>query len=189
MPLLDLAAKRAERTKTAFDDAVDAAQDTAFVLDLGDGPVATLGKELPLTALAPLRQIDAELSLLFGRAMDMATGNATSEGLTFILDLLAAYPDLPTKALDIVAEIGTNLLGQPGWEAFLAFKPSLQDGMALLSGLTDWYGVSLGEASGSSVSPEIDGTTSTTTSDDTSESTPQTHYDSGTTTDSSAPDA
>lgn len=181
MPLLDLAAKRAERAKTAFGDAIDAAQDTEFVLDLGDGPVATVGKELPLTALAPLRKIDTELSLLFGRAIDLATGNGDRGGLSFILDLLAAYPDLPSKALDILGEIGVNLLGQAGWDAFLAFKPSIQDALALTTALSEWYGVSLGEASGSSDSATSDGETSTTTSDDTSESTPTTHYDNAVT--------
>lgn len=165
---LDLLAKRAERT--GWDD-VSGTTPRTYPITAGDKTIATLGPELPLAVLEPLKAIDQELSLLFNKVLSAINADLTqAEIASQVMDFLVAYPDLPAKAVRIIGDVGKNLLGEEGFAEFLALRPSLQDVMALTSGITGWYGVSVGESSGSSDSAEEpDGTTSTPTSDDTSE--------------------
>ena len=162
---LDLIAARGKRN--GWDEAGTATR--TFPITAGDVHIATLGPELPLTVLEPLRQIDEEIALLFSKVLS-ARRLSQAEVADMVMDFLIAYPDLPSKAVKIIGDIGVNLFGQDGWDALMGLHPSLQDGLTLLSGITEWYGVDLGESSGSddSSTDPAGGTTSTPTSDDTS---------------------
>lgn len=165
---LDLIAQRAERN--GWDEVGNASG--LYEIDAGDLHIASLGPELPLTALEPIGRIDTELVLLFQKVLQAAQGATAKDALAAeIMDFLIAYPDLPSKAISISIDIGRNLFGEDGLANFLSIHPSLQDVIALVGGVTKHYGIDLGESSGSSEqSDDPDGgTTSTPTSDDTAE--------------------
>lgn len=166
---LDLYKERAKRSS-----GFDAASPSTYPITAGDLKIAELGKELPLHVLEPVKDITSELVLLVAAFYEGVRGQKSQEEVAGeILDFFAAYPSLPTTAVDILNSMGTRLLGEEGMAAFMSLRPSLQDVLALLRGLGEWYGLSAGESSGSPELSTEPGTTSTTTSVPTLESTPE----------------
>lgn len=189
---LDLDAARAARAaeRRQQDAAGREARGETLPITLGGETIATLTAEFPLTVLGPLREIDSEIALLVNKAMSVVQdrrgggtgGDDAMDATMLVIDLLALNPALPTKVVDIAREMGVRLLGADGLAAFLAAEPTGQDVAALVKGVTDWYGVSLGEASRSSESPTSAGGTSNGTSGSTPEdSTPETRSEPVTT--------
>lgn len=133
----------------------------------GGKEICVLPVELPIDVFAPLRDIDEALMLLLREAMQMATGPEASlkwEATEMVVNLLAASPRLPTAVVDVVSQIGKNLMTPEGFAMFAAEHPSKEDIAALVKLVFRVYGVSLGEALPSSDSSETGGGTSSTTS-------------------------
>lgn len=150
---------------------------------LGGQDIATLPVELPVDVLAPLRNLDGDLTLLLREAMattkrgDDAT--ARWDATELVVDILASNPRLPVTALDTFGQVAKNLLGEDGFAALMEQRPTGQDVAFLVKGVFRFYGLTLGEASPSSDSSTDDsGRTSSGTSSTTSDST---SVDSGTT--------
>lgn len=143
--------------------------------------IATLPVELPFDVIAPIHQIDNDLTLLLRQAMQVVRSNGRSgderwDAAEIIIDVLAGNPQLPSRFVKVIKDMATALLGEDGLELFLAGKPSITGDMAALAkGILRHYGVSLGESSPSSASSESQdgGGTSNTTSSTSSESTPE----------------
>jgi hypothetical protein len=144
------------------------------VIVIGDTKVS-LPVELPIDVFGPLKNLDVDLALLMRQAITSATGNGdqAKEAQSLVIDLLVANPNLPRDLIDAIAESATRLLGQEGYDALVAFRPSREDLGVLAKTLLGHYGVSLGEALGSSDSSTNDGTTSKPTSNGGTESTPE----------------
>uniref|UniRef100_UPI003F495111 hypothetical protein n=1 Tax=Nonomuraea sp. CA-251285 TaxID=3240002 RepID=UPI003F495111 len=132
--------------------------------DGADRLIATLGPELPLEAFAPLLRMDVDLPTLIVQIMQAVEGDNGQTALgELVIATLYANPNLPHELIEAARQVGINLLGEHGMDAFLAERPSGQDVGALAAGLMDWYGVNLGEFLGSSPS-STDGGTSAPTS-------------------------
>jgi hypothetical protein len=147
---------------------------------LGGEVIATLPSELPVDVLAPLRLLDADLTLILRQAMQASMNQGSVGDVTeLVVDVIAQNPALPMTALDTFGEVAKRLLTDEGFAKLLANRPSPQDYAALVKGVFRFYGVTLGEASPSSASPTGDaGETLSGTSSTNSASTPE---DSGTT--------
>lgn len=168
---IDLDKERAARA------AAREAKGQEFPIRLGGQVVATLPAELPLDALAPLRDLDSDITLLLRTAMRAARGGTEGqerwEATELVVDLLAANPALPLAVIDTVTAITRNLVGDDGYAALVEARLSREDVAALAKGVFRFYGLSLGESSAPSASPEGSGTTSPGTSSTTSDSTPE----------------
>jgi hypothetical protein len=168
--VFDLADARVQRAKTR----AAAREGKGDLLDLrfGGESIAVLGAELPLDVLAPLKEINLDIALLVRQAMEAANAEtAQAHVIALGLDILAANPSLPAEMIDAVQEMGRRLFGEEGYQAFVGCRPSREDVTALFRYLMNWYGVSLGEFSGSSTE-STDGETSNPTSSTTTEPTP-----------------
>lgn len=172
-PLGDLDAKRLDRARARA--ARKEARGETLPIVLGGQVIATLGAEFPLDVLEPLADINLDIALLLQQAVAAAQATDNAANVDLIVNILAANPDLPREFLAAVKEIGRRLLGDGGYAAFVAARPSPWDVAALASTLFSWYGVSLGESSGSSDAvSEGNGVTSNTISGPTGVSTPAT---------------
>jgi hypothetical protein len=140
----------------------------------GGEEIAVLPVELPIDVLAPLRNLDGDLTLILRQAMQARnTGQDTAATTDLVVDVLASNPALPVTALDTITKVARNLFTDEGFERLLAQHPSGQDYAALVKGVFRFYGLSLGEASPSSgSSTDGRGATSPGTSSTTSASTP-----------------
>jgi len=174
-PLGDLDAKRLERARARA--ARQEARGETLPITLGGQAIATLGAEFPLDVLEPLADINLDIALLMQQAVAAAQANDNSANVELIVNILAANPDLPREFLAAVKEIARRLLGDEGYAAFVAARPSPWDVGALVSVLFQWYGVSLGESSGSSDASSTGGATSNMTSGTTAASMPATSGD------------
>jgi hypothetical protein len=172
--MLDLDKARQDRAVARSQTAMREGRNDVLEVRWQGEIIATIGAEIPLSVLAPLRELDGEIALLLREAMDIGrNGKATWDGTSLIVDLLTARPDLPTTLIDVIQNIGKELLGEHGYAKFISGRPSAQDVGALAIGLFRWAGVSLGESSGSSGSPETGGPTSNATSSGSTDSTPE----------------
>lgn len=171
----DLDAKRLERARMRA--ARQEARGETLPIVLGGQTIATLGAEFPLDVLEPLSHINLDIALLVQQAVAAAQGSDNSANVELIVNILAANPDLPREFIAAVKEIGKRLLGEDGYSAFVAARPTPWDVAALASVLFSWYGVTLGESSGSSVASSTDGATSNTISGPSGASTPATAGD------------
>ena len=145
---------------------------------VGGETIATLPVELPVDVLAPLRNLDGDLTLLMREAVNAQRNGSTAESkmdvTELVIDLLANNPRLPVNALDTFAEVAKGLLGDDGYATLIAQRLSGQDIAFLVKGVFRFYGLTLGEASPSSDSPTgVSGGTSSGTSSITSDSTPE----------------
>jgi hypothetical protein len=172
--MLDLDAKRAERAEARA--AQQEGAGTTLPVVIGGETIAHLPAEWPLELLAPLRRIDESIALLIRQALQLVQSNDPNNQMAatqLVVDLLASNPNLPTELLDVVADLGKNLLGPGGYEKFLAAHPSKEDVAVLAKGIFEFYGVGLGESLPSSDSSTSDGGTLKPISSDTSTSTPE----------------
>lgn len=147
-----------------------------FPIRLGGQVIATLSAELPLDVFSPLRVFDQELALLMRSAVDAARAQQSTDrwdATDMVISLLASNPALPVKVLDVIGEVARGLFGDEGYDALLAARLTKEDVAVLAKGVFRWYGVTLGEASEPSGSPEGSGTTSTPTSSTTTDLTPE----------------
>jgi hypothetical protein len=165
---LNLNTARAQRAKARA--ALRGATQATLPIILGDGDkvIAELGPELPLETLAPLLEVEVDIPTLVVQLLEAASkmsgdgdggDTARAEAATeAIVGVLVTNPRLPIALVEAAQEIGRGLLTDEGYEAFIAERPSYQDVAALISGLLDWYGISLGEFLGSSPSVTDGGT-------------------------------
>jgi hypothetical protein len=133
--------------------------------------------EFPIDVLTPLLGVGLDLGLVARLAADAVNADdpqAQRNAIGLVLDILVATPELPIQAIDAAQAITRNLLGQDGYDALVAMRPSREDLTILIGGVFRLYGVSLGEASPSADSSTSGGATSNETSSDTTESTPET---------------
>lgn len=164
---LNLNAQRLQRAK--MHAARRGAQSTTLPIIFGaeDKVIAELGPECPLEVFAPLIDMLDQLDLrsLVVQIMDALQGEDQQQAaLDAIVGVLVTSPRLPIELIEAVKGIGRALLGEDGYAAFVAERPSKEDVGALVSGLQDWYGISLGELLGSSTSSQDAGETSKPTS-------------------------
>lgn len=178
---IDLNAERAARREGSLE---------GLKVTLGDDTF-TLPSELPVDVFAPFRDIigDDDLPSI---VQTLAESSNTDQALTaFLRD----RPNIAVEALDALRFAlgrlfctqgdGCDLdaLSESGrsapthapecqWPRFLKQRPSMPDYLALGRGLLAGYGVSLGEALGSSDSSGSDGATSNPTSRRSTSSTP-----------------
>jgi len=164
--LLDLDEKREQRA------AAREGKNEPLEVKAGGRVIATLEPEFPLDVLEPLRAVDQDLALLLRQALTMAQGGDTLNATGLVIDLLAMNPKLPTIFLDTVRECATRLFGADGVDALIDFRLRREDLAELAKGVASFYGLSLGEASDSSDSPESGGETSSVTSSASTDSTP-----------------
>lgn len=169
----DLDARRRARSQARA--ARQEAQGETLPIVLGGAVIAELPAEFALDVLEPLTQLDLDMALLVQQAIANATAtDAARANMELIVNILAANPNLPREFVHAVKEIGKRLLGEDGYDAFMAARPTPWDVAALASDVFSWYGLTLGEAWGSSTSSQttVDGGTSNSISKTGSESTP-----------------
>lgn len=141
-----------------------------------------LPRELPLSVFAPFLHVNEALGVLLVGLKDVIMGTADGEeadtkSMSTVIDVIGAYPELPRTFLDAVAQVGRDVMGEDGYAAFVADKPSREDVTGLFKALAGEYGVDLGKLLGSWSSAETGGKTSTPTSEPASASTPTTFSD------------
>lgn len=169
--MLDLDQSRADRAAAAAREG----RGVGLPIKVGGTVVATLPVEFPLDVLEPLRVIDFDdLPMLFREAYDAATGDATrtEEAGLLLLDLLVSRPGLPANLFGAAVQVAKNLLGEEGFAALAASRLSRQDVAAIIAAAARHFGVSLGESSRSTDSPESDGPLSSAISSGSTDSTP-----------------
>lgn len=118
----------------------------------GGGTVAVLPHEFPLGALAPLRDLDEEITIVLRAVMQAWRAGAQNAGATLdaaslIVDMLAVNPRLPTSLLDVLSRIGTDVIGADGFARLMAAELSREDYGFMLGKVMGFYGLSLGESS------------------------------------------
>lgn len=124
--------------------------------------------ELPAAALDPILSDELDLVGLLGDVINSSDGDA---GIKEVVNALFRRPALPRKFLEAIRKTYAVLLeGQN--EDFLARKPSVPDYVRLTIALARVYGVELGKHFQSVDSSETDSQTSSPTSADSTESTP-----------------
>ncbi|GAA2411799.1 hypothetical protein GCM10010404_82150 [Nonomuraea africana] len=152
---LDLDAARAERGAAAAD---------YFPLKFRKKVICQLPTELPLDVLEPLTNVAVDLGLIFRTAIDAAKAQspeaATMSVLDMAVDQFITNKHLPDQLMVAAKDMAKRLLGDDGFTAFLAARPSIHDVVALIKGLMRIYRLRLGESSPSSDSSS-GGTTST----------------------------
>ncbi|WP_433513898.1 hypothetical protein ACQP2T_61840 [Nonomuraea sp. CA-143628] len=164
--VLDLNAARASRSGT---------EGKPIELRLGSA-VILLPPELPVDVLEPLAHLNVDTALIARTVLNaLKEADLTKAGLTIasmVVDLVIQNPRLPGELLDAVRLMGRRLMGEDGYEAFVAERPSIPDVGALLKGLAGRYAFSAGESkpssSGSGSGEPSTPTSSTTTGDSTS---------------------
>lgn len=147
--------ERAERRAKAAEREVNAAGEPIIL----DGEtIATLPNELPFNAVKPLRKINDEIALLLRQALSMQRGGDTFDGIQLVLDLLATNAHLPETLIEVAHDMGEGLLGEDGLAKLLAVPDlSVPDIAALIGGIFDHFGASLGESLRSADSSQSDG--------------------------------
>lgn len=168
----DLDARRLERARARA--ARQEARGEILPIIFGGQVIAEIGAEFPMDVLEPLASINLDIALLAQQAVAAAQGEDGGASIELIVNILAANPDLPGEAIAAVKEIGKRLLGEGGYAAFVAQRPTPWDVAALVSVLFTWYGVTLGESSRSSDAASTGGPTSNTISGPSGESMPAT---------------
>ncbi|WP_433541989.1 hypothetical protein ACQP10_38200 (plasmid) [Streptosporangium sandarakinum] len=170
--MLDLDAERNERMEAAR--AARGEEAGPEPVRLGGQVIALLPAELPIDVLEPITRVKVDTALLFRSVMDAYKSRDEAEStaalVDMLVDLVIMNPDLPAELVEAVKEMGRRILGADGYEKFVAARPSLQDGGALIKGLAKKYSMSSGKSSPSSATLS-GGTTSTPISATTSEST------------------
>ena len=172
--VFDIADARAERVKAKA--ARREGRGDVLVVRFGGVQIAELGPEFPLDVLEPLQSVNLDLALLVRQALEAAaakSGREQVELLLLITDMLAANPDLPKEVIEAVKEMTRRLFGKDGYAALVQARPTPWDVSAIFSRLMGWYGLSLGESSGSST-PASGGETSKPISSTGTGSTPET---------------
>lgn len=168
----DLDAKRLARAQARA--ARREAQSETLPIVFGGTVIAELPAEFPLDVLEPIQDINLDIALLVQQAVLNANAeDAAQANIDLVVNILAANPDLPKELINAVREIGRRLLGDAGYAAFVAARPTPWDVAALTSDMFSWYGLTLGEAWRSSTSSGVDGETSNTISRTGSDSTPE----------------
>lgn len=129
--------------------------------------------ELPGTALAPFLAPDLGLIELLQDALGDADEDANV--IELVLDVLKKQPRLPLDVLDAGKTALRELLGDAGYDEFMALKPSVPALFLIARSVVTEYGMSLMDFFGSDESSEADagGEPSKPTSSDTTDSTPE----------------
>jgi hypothetical protein len=147
---------------------------------IGGETITVLPSEFPLDVLTPLKAIDEDLALMLRSALHAVQGGdqqAKWDATNLVIDILASNPRLPLSIIEVIVQIGHNLFDHgdysDGFDRLIAARPSREDIAALTKGIFGFYGVSLGEALGSSASPNGGGPTSKPISSTTTTSTPE----------------
>ncbi|MFI6541521.1 hypothetical protein ACIBHY_54345 [Nonomuraea sp. NPDC050547] len=161
--VLDLNAARANRNGT---------QGKPIELRLGNA-VIMLPPELPVDVLEPLAHLNVDTALIARTVLQaLQETDLAKAGLSvasMVVDLVIQNPALPTELLNAVRLMGRRLMGDDGYEAFVAERPSVPDVAALVKGLGGRYAFSAGESrpsSSDSASGEGSTPTSSTTTED-----------------------
>ncbi|WP_328333325.1 hypothetical protein [Streptomyces sp. NBC_00455] len=130
--------------------------------------------ELPAKALDPLLSGTLDLVGLLRDVIE-ASENPTA---SVVIDLVFKRPNLPRQFVDAIYEVHRILLGKEEYQRFEDLGPSLPAYVRLTMGLIKVYGVDLGKLFGLGGSSESDGETSSPTSADSTDSTPEESGDS-----------
>ncbi|MFG1976961.1 hypothetical protein ACGFJC_47180 [Nonomuraea fuscirosea] len=155
-----------------------------------DGEIGTLPAEFPLDVLEPLiLGVDLDLTWVLRTVVDAIQGKAgqsSGDMFALIVDLIVMHPKLPAELLTAAKKMLERLIGEDGYEAFVAARPSREDIAEFIKGLFAKYGWEdagdvLGEStppadglSGGKTSTPISSTTSTDSTSEESGPTPET---------------
>ncbi|TMR93291.1 hypothetical protein [Nonomuraea basaltis] len=160
--VLDLDAARASRSGT---------KGKPIPLRFGGEIICYLPAELPVDVLEPLAHLNVDTALIARTVLHaMKEADLTKAGLSIasmVVDLVIQNPKLPGELLDAVRWMGRRLMGEDGYEQFVAQRPSVADVAAFIKGLGGRYSFRLGESMPSS-SDSDSGESSTPTSSITS---------------------
>jgi hypothetical protein len=170
--MLDLDKARSERAAKRAEKVGAEATSEGTPIVLGGETIAVLPPELPFGVIRPLDRINDEIALLLGQAMRMQSGGQAVDGARLVLDLFSANAALPKLLIDIIKDVSTALLSDQGLRQFLDADPSINDIAALIGGIFDTYGASLGESLRSVESSASDGPSAEPTSSGSTDSTP-----------------
>lgn len=176
MKSLDLDSARDERAKARA--ARQEGRGETLPVIIGGKMITVLTAEFALSALEPLTEVDIDIAYVI-KAVSQAAQAAEREqqqaALNLLVNVLAANPGMPASLLAAIKEIGRRILGDDGYAALTAWQPTPWDLAALANGLLAWYGLSLGEFSGSPALPSgsTGETSSPTSSGTTAGSTPE----------------
>lgn len=146
-------------------------------LVFGGETIAVLPAEFPLDVLEPLIQgVNLDVALLVASIMDALEAEKRDKSgmalVKLIVEMLVQNPRLPAELLTAGKEMLKRLIGETGYEAFVAERPSREDLAEFITGLLAKYGwKDIGDVLGESSEPDDgspDGKTSTPTSGTTS---------------------
>ncbi|MER6830929.1 hypothetical protein ABT352_33385 [Streptosporangium sp. NPDC000563] len=118
--------------------------------DGSDKLIAQVPSELPLHALEPFTRLDMDMAYLMHvvqgafRAENSAMDQQEIIGM--VIDLLIKSPHLPAQFVEAVRQMGREILGEDGYAAFMAERPSVFDIGDLVKGLMASWGVGQGES-------------------------------------------
>lgn len=125
------------------------------------GHTFTMPAECPIDVFDPLLSADFNLVGVLGAILDDTDGKDMGES---VMSVLFERPSLPAEARDTIYECLCLLFGAEQWAEFQALRPGLTTYAALIRGLLNVYGVSLGEAFASGDSSKNSGPTPNPTS-------------------------
>jgi hypothetical protein len=171
--MLDLDKARSQRAAKRAEKAGSEATSDGTPIVLDGETIAVLPPELPFGVIRPFDKVNDEIALLLGQAMRMQSGGQAVDGTRLVLDLFSANAALPKLLIDIVKGVSTALLSEQGLRKFLDAEPSINDIAALIGGIFEIYGASLGESLRSVESSASDGPKSEPTSNGSTPSTPE----------------
>jgi hypothetical protein len=154
MPI-DLSKLRQERAAKRAAVAEREARADGEPIILDGKEIAVLPPELPFGVIKPLRKINDEIALILRQALRMQQGGQVVDGIQLVLDLLSTNAQLPETLVEVVHDMGKALLGEDGLAQLLATPDlSLPDIAALVGGIFNHFGASLGESSRSVASSQ-----------------------------------
>lgn len=156
--VLDLDAERADRARALA--ARHEGMGSTLPVWFGGQVIAELEPEFAMEVLEPLTTLDVDIAFIVRALVQAAQAGGRDKAIEqagLLVDVLVANPNLPAGLISAVKEITARVLGEEGYAAFTAMKPTPWDVRALATGILRWYGLSLGEFLPSESSPEGDG--------------------------------
>ncbi|MEU8379796.1 hypothetical protein [Streptosporangium sp. NPDC048865] len=117
--------------------------------DGSDKLIAMLPSGFPLHALEPFTRLDVDMGFLLHvleQVMKSDNRATDAEAIGMVIGLLSKTPDLPSQLVRAAREVAQEVLGQEGYERFMAERPAVEDIVDLVKSLSAEWGVGRGES-------------------------------------------